>query len=379
MIRRPFHRLHPLVTLLAAFVVAGCGIGGTAARAATGPVTAASCLANVTGGPYVRSNGRSLVCGASPLALTGYTFYPALAGGSKAWHSPGFTQYIDQMLAMGAAAGQNLVRPTDQWDKNTQGQTAWDATVWANMDYLVAAAQRRHMYVVVDVSAYRWLLESEGADPWTASNWTSFLTSVATRYRDTDAVAFYSISGEPDPPHTDADLQHLLDFYRATTAAIRAADPNHLITVGGFNHMEDSPALNWWQSIDALPGNDIVAIKTYSQRDVNLMPAIASYARSVNRPVVEDEFGMPQGYGDAAFAGGATYNGLAAGRAPFFQTVYQNGQELGYAAFIFWNLGCETGNDSYEVNPGTPATWSVVKRFGAAPAAPEAATSNLCG
>jgi hypothetical protein len=230
------------------------------------------------------------------------------------------------------------------------------------------------MYVVVDLSAYRWLLESEGADPWNASNWTSFLTSVASRYRDTNAVAFYSISGEPTPPQTDADLQSLLDFYRTTTQTIRAADPNHLITVGGFNHMEDSQGLNWWQAIDALPGNDIVAIKTYSQRDVNLMPAIASYARSVNRPVVEDEFGMPQGFGDAWFAGGATYNGLATGRAPFFQTVYQNGQELGYAAFIFWNMGCQVGGDSYEVSPSTPATWAVVTRFAAA--APDAAAGT---
>jgi len=33
--------------------------------------------------------------------------------------------------------------------------------------------------------------------------------------------------------------------------------------------MEDHPEIRWWQSIDSLATNDIIAVKTYSQHDLN--------------------------------------------------------------------------------------------------------------
>ena len=306
------------------------------------------------------------------MPLTGFTFYPAVLGGSKAWHDPSFPAYIDHILSMGVAAGQNLIRPTDQWDSHTPGQSADDPTVWANMDYLLTAARARGVFVVVDMSAFRWLLTSQGLDPSRTDLWTSFVSKVAARYRDNPAVAFYSIVGEPQPPATSAELQTLLDFYRATSEAVRGADPNHLSTVGGFNHMEDHPELGWWQAIDGLATNDIVGVKTYSQHDLDLMPAIAAFGRSSGKPVVDEEFGMPQGFGDGAFAGGAAYNGLSTGRGPFFESVYSSGRALGFAGFIFWNMGCQIGSSSYEVSPATPAAWSVVVRNGAITAADQA-------
>ncbi len=332
----------------------------------TPALAAAPCLAGSAEGPFLSRSGTQITCAGHAVLLTGYTFYPALLGGSKAWHRPDFKTYIDHVLDMGAAAGQNLIRPTDQWDKHTAGQTADDPVVWANMDYLLQAARNRGMFVVIDLSAYRWLLMSHGSDPTKASAWNTFITGVAARYRDNPAVAFYSIAGEPTPPRTAAEMQTLVAFYRSTTEALRAADPNHLITAGGFNHMEDEPpGVDWWQAIDALPDNDIVGVKTYSQKDLDLMPAIAEYGTSVNRPVVDEEFGMPQGFGDASFAGRSAYNGLATGRAPFFRDVYTIGKSLGFSGFVVWNMGCEMGTGSYEVSPLTPSAWSAVKDNGA--------------
>ena len=332
-------------------------------------VAAAPCLAGSSSGPFLATDGASITCAGRPVPLTGFTFYPSLLGGAKAWHDPTFPTYIDHILDMGVAAGQNLIRATDQWASHATGQPADDPVVWANMDYLLTAARKRGVFVVVDLSAFRWLLMSQGADPSQPDLWNGFISTVGARYRGSPAVAFYSIVGEPKPPTTPAELQTLLAFYRTTSEALRLADPNHLITVGGFNHMEDHPELDWWQAIDALPTNDIVAVKTYSQHDLDLMPAIAAYGRSVGKPVVDEEFGMPQGFGDGSFAGGAAYNGLAAGRGPFFESVYSSGRALGFAGFIFWNMGCQVGPSSYEVSPRTPALWSVVGRFGAVSAA----------
>ena len=360
--------------------------GLAASPTLTGPAisTAAAeapCLDGSTSGPFLQATGTRITCDGRPVELTGFTFYPSLLGGAKAWHDPGFPTYIDHVLDMGLAAGQNLIRATDQWDSHTPGQTADDPIVWSNMDHLVAAARQRGVFVVVDLSAFRWLLTSQGSDPNRADLWVPFIDQVAARYRDNPAVAFYSIAGEPKPPATPADLGSLTDFYRTTSAALRAADPNHLIALGGFNHMEDHPELSWWQSLDQLATNDIVAVKTYSQHDLDLMPAIAAYARSAGKPVVDEEFGMPQSFGDGTFAGGAAYNGLAGGRAAFFESVYSSGFELGYAGFVFWNMGCEVGPTSYEVSPQTPAVWAVVAGHGAAPRAAAGLVSVplLCG
>ena len=399
------------LSLLALIVVSGCGVtaagatptpgaaaavveregasGASSVSASPGPTAtaaplnataaAAACFAGGDSGPFLETNGTSLTCAGNPVPLTGFTFYPALIGGARAWHDPNFPAYIDHVLDMGAAAGQNLIRATDQWDKHVAGQTADDPIVWSNMDYLMTAARKRGVFVVVDLSAFRWLLYSQGADPSRTDLWTSFATKVATRYRNNPVVAYYSISGEPTPPANNAQFQTLLDFYTATSRAIRAADPNHMISAGGFNHMEDHPELGWWQAVDALPDNDVVSVKTYSQHDLDLMPSIATYGRSVGKPIVEDEFGMPQGYGDGSFAGGAAYNGLSTGRAPFFESVYTSGRTLGFAGFIFWNMGCQMGSTSYEVSPMTAAAWSVVVRNGAVtPAASTSASRSLC-
>lgn len=315
--------------------------------------------------PYVTASGTQFTWHGQPLRLYGCTFYPALAGGSAAWHKASFPQYIDQTLNMAAHAGQNLIRPTDFWDKSTAGQTMNDPQVWSNMDYLINAAKQRGMFVIMDLSAYKWLLTSQGKDPYSAANWSDYLDFVGARYQSETAIAFYSIVGEPPTPKTPDASNQMVAFYRTVTDMLYAADHGrHLITAGGFNHMEDeTPATPWWHQIFALPHNDVVAFKTYSQHDIDLMPTIAAYAQQLHKPMTDEEFGMPQFMGDSAYAGGGVvYNGITTSRATFFATVYSTGERLGITSFVFWNLGCEIKSSGYEVSPSTPAVWSVIQQ-----------------
>jgi len=312
-------------------------------------------------GTFVQSDGAHFTYDHKPLQLNGYTFYPGGAGGTAAWRSTQFTQYIDSMIALGAQAGQNLIRPTDFWDKSDTAQQVEDPTIWHNLDYTVCAARAHGMFVVMDVSAYKWLLMSHGQDPTNANLWQTFLVAVADHYRNEPSIAFYSISGEPDPPKTAEATKQLVSFYQTLTDTLYAADPNHLITAGGFNHMEEeTPQTPWWHQIYALPHNDIAGFKTYSQHDLSLMPAIGHYAQSIHKIAFDDEFGMPQGQGDADFTGGAPYNQITTGRAQFFDNVYSTGQGLGVGGFVFWNMGCQVQDSSFEVSPLTPAVWQAI-------------------
>jgi hypothetical protein len=349
------------VLMLAAVAVACAGCAGGTSRART-----ASTFGQRPG-TYVVSNGAGFLYGGHALHLSGFAFYPALLGGAAAWSRTDFPHYIDEVVALGQMAGQNLLRPTNLWSATGPQQSWRDPIVWANLDYLVRTAQRHGMFVIMDLSGYRALLSSQGLDPYNAANWSDFLRFVGARYSRSPAIAFYSILGEPSVPTTTEATARLVSFYRTLTDDLYAADHgHHLITAGGFIHMEDeSPATPWWQEISALPHNDIIAMKTYSQADLDLLPSVAAEARQLRKPLVDEEFGMPQYVGDATPTG-RSYNNLRVSRAQFFTAVYADGARNGVTVFAFWNLGCQMSASSFEVNPLTPAVWRVVSQNGPA-------------
>jgi hypothetical protein len=326
-------------------------------------------------GPFVSEDGTQLIYQGKPLKFSGYAFYPDQIGGSSAWYMPGFTHYIDHILNMGAQAGQNLIRPTDFWGTHYHDQMQHDVTIWKNLDYLVCAAKQRGIFVDMDVSAFGHFLVSQGRDPYDAGNWITFLDAVGKHYVNQSSIAFYSILGEPPPPKNPTAMNKIVEFYRVVTGELRNTDGKHLITAGAFNHMEEeTPQTPWWQNIYSLPNNDIVAFKTYSLDDLNLIPKISAFAKGLGKPLVDQEFGLPQSMGDASNTG-EVYNNLQTSRAQFYEDVYSIGEKAGVVGFAFWDLGSDIRGNSYQVNPDTPAVWQVILRY--APDKPTAASTAV--
>ncbi len=314
---------------------------------------------------FVKKDGSIFTYHGSPIKFYGYTFYPSSSGGASAWHTTTFTHYIDHIMTMGSNLGQNLIRPTDYWDIHDSHPEQGSENIWRNIDYLVCTAQQHSIFVELDVSAFQKVLISQHLDAFNPDNWKTFLTAVGKHYTNQSAVAFYSIVGEPQVPNNSDELNTLVNFYRVTTDTLRAADSHHLITAGGFNHMEqETPDLPWWHDIYSLPNNDIAAFKTYSLDDLHLIPTIAAFAKQIGKPAFDEEFGMPQSLGDAAFTGGAGFEGIQTSRAQFYQDVYTIGEPVNIQGFVFWDLGCDLRSDSYQINPNTPAVWQVVGQHG---------------
>ena len=311
---------------------------------------------------FVSAQGTKFVYQGSNITFYGSTFFPSPIGGTSAWHTTTFPSYIDQMIARAQQAGQNILRPTDFWDKNTPNQDPQDPVVFANMDYLVSACKKHGMYVLMDISAFKWLLTANGQNVTDPNNWTSFIDFVAARYKNEPTVAFWSIMGEPTVPTTTSERDSLVSFYDAVTTRLRNDDPNHLICAGAFNHMEDHPELSWWQQIYSLTNNNIPGYKTYSQNDLNLMPTITNYTNSINKPAVDEEFGMPQSSGDCSYSG-TPFNGITTDRADFYTNVYNEGLAGGVVGFQFWNLGDQVASSSYEVSPNFSCLWAVLQQF----------------
>ena len=328
---------------------------------------------------YVQAHGTHFFYKGKQIAFYGYTFYPSSVGGSDAWRNVQFPSYIDHIFQMGAQTGQNILRPTDYWDQNYQDNPQENATIWSNMDYLICTASARGLFVEFDVSAFAKLIMGKNRNPYDSSIWLSFLDAIGKRYGNQPSIAFYSILGEPTPPTSVDAMNQLVAFYRATTDELHKADGgHHLIIAGGFNHMEyETPQTPWWQEIYSLPNNNIVAFKTYSQADIELIPTIARYARQIDKPMIDEEFGMIQDSGDAVYSG-TPFNGIQTSRSQFYQNVYMKGQTNGVSAFIFWNMGCEIKSGSYSVSPDTPAVWHVIQQFAPTPPVPSDPNQKLC-
>ena len=308
---------------------------------------------------YVCAQAGDLVYRGHTLRLTGATLYPDVALGGRvlrgrAWASGAaeFRTYIDQWLDLAHDVGLNTIRPTDYF----AGVTDWhNATMWRNLDYVVSGAEARHMFVIVDLSAYRDMLRRSGRFAYDPATWAPLLDFVGSRYASSSAIAYYAVAGEIEPPNGSsagrATSDQYLAFFRSAIARLHSADHgNHLVSTGGLSHLDVSSGVPW-QSLFALPGADVAALHVYSDGDrLQSVPAVAAWAAG-RQPFVIEEFGFRQDLGDGP-------------RAAAFTSLYALGRSKGADGMVFWNLGPELLPNSYDVGPGTPAVWAAVARAG---------------
>jgi endoglucanase len=114
------------------------------------------------------------------------------------------------------------------------------------LDRLVGWCRKEGLYVVLDMHAapggqtgdniddswgYPFLFESEESQELTARLWQK----LAARYRDEPAVLGYDLLNEPIPHFFDAAYFNpkLEPLYRRIAAAVREADKNHIVFLGG--------------------------------------------------------------------------------------------------------------------------------------------------
>jgi mannan endo-1,4-beta-mannosidase len=200
------------------------------------------------------------------------------------------------------------------------------------------------------------------------ANRVNTVTGVA--YRDDPTIAIVSIAGEPGPPNSEecgmaAGTAELTDFFARTMAEWQELDTNHLVSNGGFIHLDweelhGNPAGSGidWQAIFSDPANDVPSIHTYVNYPVPMddppvpfteyqTAKIAPFVADLGKPWITEEFGFPQRDPDP-------------GRAVYYEAVYQLQRDYGSAGVAFWSLGHELHPTTFDVNPDTPEVWQVI-------------------
>ena len=306
---------------------------------------------------YISLSGQNFMENHTLIHPFGSTMYPywqyhGTIHRGEGWANSAFKSYIDEMISLAQQAHLNTIRPTNYFDGISYGDW-YNATVWSNMDYLFQQAARQHMYVLLDLSAFRDKTLKQGFYPYDPSLYTAAFSWVAARYAHNPALLNYAIAGEVSCPAGSDPLrprstQALTDYYRVLSDTLYATDPNHLISSGGLSHLNEPGCGIDWQAIFALAHINIAAIHVYSLYDQTItMPMVAQWAASNHKPFTVEEFGFPQGRSDAT-------------RAAAFQHIYTLARQYSATTVLFWNLGPEISPTSYDVNPHTPRTWQTV-------------------
>jgi len=246
------------------------------------------------------------------------------------------------------AAGLNTIRIVNFLDESALG-TPTDSTRWARVDNLIATAKANGLRIILDLSTYRNQLLAQGRNPYT-TDWQPFLSFVMGRYANETAIAYYALAGEPAAPNSSdprrPTTNELTSFYVRSTTQSHAIDLDTPVSSGGLLQYSWNSGIDY-QAI--FSGTDVAAIHVYSQQDESAAPTLASYAHSIGRPFVVEEFGFNQNaYSDSA-------------RASAFGRIYDEAATMGARGIAFWNLGPQVGGDTYDVNQQTPATFSAVQ------------------
>ncbi|WP_220136715.1 discoidin domain-containing protein [Streptomyces himalayensis] len=162
--------------------------------------------------------------------------------------------------------GMNLIRLPIGWTELLNLDGTWKSNAWTKIDWLIAQAAQRDIYVLLDLHTV-----PGGGCPWGSCgrigpNLNGFWTNttyqdwavdiwqqMATRYKGNPAVAGYDLINEPllDYGEDADDVNQKSQYYDRLYDAVRAIDPDHTIYIAaffGWNNITP-PATHGWTNV----------------------------------------------------------------------------------------------------------------------------------
>lgn len=162
--------------------------------------------------------------------------------------------------------GLNLIRLPIGWNELLNEDGTWKPNAWTKIDWLVAEASERNIYVLFDLhtlpggncpfaSCGRF-----GPNPnefWTNTTYQDWVVDIweemATRYEGNPTIAGFDIMNEPliDYGEDNDDVHQKVEFYDRVYDAIRAIDPDHTIYIAAFFDWGNivPPSVKGWTNV----------------------------------------------------------------------------------------------------------------------------------
>ena len=358
-------------------VLAGCagpaalgGLGGVAGGGGSG-----------TSSPFVTVDGRRFAAGGHPLAVVGVNLYDAAATERYSCRpasrmDPGqLAAAFDVLKAHGATT----VR---FWAMQPFTDAGRD---WSGVDRVVALAKERGMHLVPTLedgpgncsTGPRTIpLWATDDDTWYGSGYRRPLGSarmsfrdyapmVARHYRDEPTILAWMLVNEAETSQRDAAGRSVLvDFAADVAARVRAADPNHLVTLGTQANGALGTSGPDFRDVYSVPGLDFAEAHDWPRegRDPDLampgagpdgsLPAsdspecLSSHASLACTFSIASEIGKPLMVGEVGIT--ATDPAQVAARAGVFADKMSTAFADGAAGYLVWHYS-SAPTDGYDV------------------------------
>lgn len=267
-----------------------------------------------------------------------------------------------------------------------------DETLLRGLDTFLAEAGQRNMKVVLYFTNFwqwsggmtqytRWYQNAESIDPDTSGRWNDYMEASAGFYRcapcqqryrqvieglinrtnsqtgvlykNDPTIMSWQLANEPRPGGDTASVEHTERFIRwvhESAAYIKSLDPNHLVSTGNeglkgsqenadtYLRAHQSPHIDYatvhlwiknWGWFDSQ--NAETSYPSARARALDYLQQHAAFARTLNKPLVLEEFGAERDQGLLAPDSGTHY------RDRYFDDVFAYiAQEPVYAGSNFW-------------------------------------------
>ena len=345
---------------------------GAAAAQAPGGVLATSAS------PYVSVSGGRLVLEGQPWRFTGYDAYQltSVAVGAK-FNCGGqySTSWLNQMLdEMKSTSGTSVVR--------TWFFQSYSADNYIQFDTVLAAAAKRNIKII-PVLVNQW----NDCEPWTGTgrpykplswyqggykvagdgyplSFRDYATAMAARYANNKTIAFWQLVNEAEAMQTAngpcdeaAAAQAIRGFADDVATAMKAKDPNHLVSLGTIGTGQcgtSGPDYKYVHSgaIDLCEYHDYVAGPVSGDQWNGILPDISA-CHALGKPIFAGEVGIDASVQTNWSTDGSVTPTSLQQRAGFFNQKLQAQFDRGVSGFLDWDktLGDSSG---YDIGFGDP-------------------------
>lgn len=293
---------------------------------------------------------------------------------------------LNSVLRDAKRSGATVIRTwffQSYYDMNSQGK--WIQPTWAAFDRVLNAAASYGLKVI-PVLINEW---QDCEPPSTNKNlgffqtgyqqpdsygyplsFKTYATTIAQHYANNTQIAFWQIGNELQN-YTDtgcdsfaesAGASALRAFADDMTAAIKAVDPNHLVSLGTAGGGECGLSTSDYQyvnagAVDICDYHDYYNVTQAMPDDgYNRLAQRIVQCRALNKPIVVTESGIAADVDSSGQDTGTVTNTTLQNRAGFFQAKLTAAFSHGVAGYVLWDKEQDPSNlaELFEIGPNDP-------------------------
>ena len=338
----------------------------------------------------VQRSGTNLVVDGQPYRPIGLNIYNANSSGN-CWYDLAHGSTLDDSLSA-IGTGKNAIRAWFFQDlATTNGQRDWSA-----FDHTLAVA-RAHGVKVIATLANQWADCEPAAgyktpswytdgykqvDPGGTVSYRDWVQEVAARYKDDPTVMAWQLLNEPEigdcgavPESSAVDI--LSSFASDVSGAIKAVDPNHLISLGTIGSGQCGAQGADYKTVMNVPTLDLCEFHDYTPSQLipgdpfNGLQVRINQCNQLGKPILVGELGVKP----------SDVGGTLAARANTVASKLCAQLSAGVAGVLLWAWDKDGSLlDNFDIGPGDPVLdglgpWSDPAHTCSAPAPPSGAVA----